>query len=348
MSKPLQIAIIADPELPVPPLLYGGIERVIDLLIKGYSQQGHTVSLFAHQESVTKARLYGYKGKTSSNTVDFLKNAWLINKTLLTGDFDVVHSFGRLAYLLPVLPLRVPKLMSYQRQPTLAQVKKAAVLAAKATLSFTGCSDSISRQLLPYAPSFTIFNGVPMDTYTFNAHVDAEAPLVFLGRIEPIKGTHIAIQVAIASGRRLLIAGNIPDAYTGYFANEIAPFLNAQIQYVGPVNDVQKNELLGIAAALLMPIVWEEPFGIVMAEALACGTPVIGFNRGSVPEVIRHGLNGFRCDTAAEMTGFVKRIAEIDRQEVRKDAAARFSAEVIVEQYLNLYAMLIQDAKKKK
>ncbi len=347
MNKLLHIAIIADPELPVPPVFYGGIERIIDMLVKGYSKQGHRVSLFAHADSLTEARLYPYKGKTSGNTIDFIRNTWLINRTLIGGDFDIVHSFGRLAYLLPVLPLRLPKLMSYQRSPTLTQVKKAVLLAAETTLSFTGCSDFISGQLLPYAPSFTIFNGVPLSTYTFRAHVDEQAPLVFLGRVEPIKGTHIAIQVAIASRRKLIIAGNIPDVYIRYFTEEIEPLLNEQIQYIGPVNDTQKNELLGTAAALLMPIKWDEPFGIVMAEALACGTPVIGFKRGAVPEVIKHGLNGFQCTTADEMTGFVKRLHELDRRQIRKDAEVRFSAELIAGLYLRLYAALISAAANK-
>lgn len=341
MLKLLKIAITADPELPVPPLLYGGIERIIDMLIKGYISRGHDVSLFAHEDSITDAKLYAYTGKSSRSKIDFVKNSWLINKTLIKGDFDIVHSFGRLAYLLPQLPMSIPKLMSYQREPTLGQIKKATKLASKNSLAFTGCSNYISKQIMPYAPSFTVYNGVSLNTYALTEQVEYDAPLVFLGRIEPIKGPHIAIKAAKKTGKKLILAGNVPNEYQNYFRTEIKPFLNDQIQYIGAVNDFQKNELLGKASALLMPIEWNEPFGIVMAEALACGTPVIGFKRGAIPEVIRHGINGFHCNNIDEMIGYVNRISEIDRKEVRRDAEMRFSSKAIVDQYLEIYSNLI-------
>ncbi|WP_442590249.1 glycosyltransferase family 4 protein [Pedobacter sp. AW31-3R] len=344
MTKVLRIAIIADPELPVPPLLYGGIERMIGMLIKGYHRQGHAVSLFAHEDSVTEAKLYAYKGKTSRRKTDFLRNAWLINKSIIFGNYDIVHSFGRLAYLLPQLPLRQPKLMSYQRSPTLAQIRKAVKLARAHTLSFTGCSNYITRQIQPFAPAYTIYNGFPLETYTCSHTLEPDAPLVFLGRIERIKGTHTAIRVAIESRRKLIIAGNVPEGCAGYFDTEIAPFLNEQIRYAGAVDDAAKNELLGKAAALLMPIEWDEPFGIVMAEALACGTPVVGFSRGAVPEVVKHGLNGFLCTSVYDMVEAVKRISQIDREWVRRDAEERFSSAVIVKAYLDLYAALIKNS----
>lgn len=342
MSKLLNIAIIADPELPIPPLLYGGIERIIDMLIKGYIERGYNVSLFAHKDSVTEAKLYAYTGKESQNSPDFIKNSWLINKVVFKETFDVIHCFGRLAYLLPQLPFKIPKLMSYQREPTLAQIKKAVKLTRVNSLAFTGCSSYISKQISPYASSFTVYNGVPLNSYTFKEQVKNDAPLVFLGRIAPIKGAHIAIKVAKATNRQLIIAGNIPKEYSDYFAKDIKPFLNGQIQYIGAVDDKQKNELLGNSAALLMPIEWNEPFGIVMAEALACGTPVIGFNRGSVPEIVKHGINGFLCSTINDMVDDVNRVQEIDRKKVRRDAETRFSSDVIVDQYLEIYYKLIK------
>ena len=342
MLKPLKIALIADPELPVPPLLYGGIERIIAMLIEGYAKMGHEVSLFAHADSVTSAKLFPYKGRTSTDIVDLLKNTWLINTELFRNKYDIIHSFGRLIYLFPQLPLGIPKLMSYQREPTLSQIRKAAFLARKKTLAFTGCSAYISKQIAPIVPAFPIFNGVDLTTYKFKETVSPDAPLVFLGRIEPIKGTHTAIEVALATGRKLIIAGNVPSEYQEYFNEQISPCLNDQITYIGPVNDAQKNEMLGGAVAFLMPINWNEPFGIVMAEAMACGTPVIGFNKGSVPEVVIHGKNGFRCNTKEEMITYVKRINEINRTEVRIDAERRFSSEIIVEQYLSLYRKQIE------
>lgn len=341
MKKKLKIAIIADPELPVPPLLYGGIERIIDMLIQGYVQLGHEVSLFAHSDSNTEAKLFSYNGKTSHLKTDILKNTFLINKELYKSNYDVVHSFGRLLYLLPQLPLKIPKLMSYQREPTISQIKRAAKIAKKDSLAFTGCSAYISKQIAPYAPAYPIFNGVDLSVYNFKQEVSADAPLVFLGRIEPIKGTHIAIEVARKTKKKLVIAGNIPNEYQNYFDTQIKPQLDEQITYIGAVNDTEKNILLGNALAFLMPIEWNEPFGIVMAEAMACGTPVIGFNRGSVPEVVVNGLNGFSCTTTEEMIDLVFRIPEIARQKVREDCEKRFSSKVIVDQYLNLYQKLI-------
>ena len=337
----LKIAIIADPELPVPPLLYGGIERIIAMLVEGYVKLGHEVSLFAHADSKTSGKLFAYNGKTCSLLSDILKNSFLINKELFKNKYDIIHSFGRLIYLLPQLPFRIPKIMSYQREPTISQVIKAKKLSKQNALVFTGCSAYISNQILPYAPAYTIFNGVDLETYRFHNEISEDAPLVFLGRIEPIKGTHIAIQVALATRKKLTIAGNIPIEYNAYFEQKIKPYLSAEITYIGPVNDEQKNGLLGSALAFLMPIDWDEPFGIVMAEAMACGTPVIGFNRGSVPEVIISGVNGLRCNTLEEMISAVNSIGKIDRKKVREDAERRFSSKLIINQYLDLYSKLI-------
>ncbi|RZL46790.1 MAG: glycosyltransferase family 4 protein [Pedobacter sp.] len=311
------------------------------MLIEDYVKLGHEVSLFAHKDSKTSARLFPYSGISSVNKKDLLLNSITINKELFVGNYDLVHSFGRLAYLLPQLPRKLPKLMSYQREPSVNQIKRAFSLAKKNSLAFTGCSAYISNQILPHAPAFPIFNGVNLNTYNFNTIVNEDAPLVFLGRIEPIKGTHIAIEVAKKTGKKLIIAGNIPSEYKYYFNTKVKPYLDDQISYIGTVDDVQKNTLLGNASAFLMPIQWNEPFGIVMAEAMACGTPVIAFNRGSVPEVVIHGVNGYRCNTKEEMIELVFKINLLNRVAVRKDFEERFSSQVIIKQYLILYAQLL-------
>ncbi|RNL51132.1 glycosyltransferase family 4 protein [Pedobacter jejuensis] len=338
----MKIAIIADPELPVPPQYYGGIERIVALLIEGYIRLGHQVSLFAHPDSKTDAKLFPYSGKSSNSSLDIIKNTWIINKELIASTYDLVHNFGRLLYIFPQLPFSIPKVMSYQREPTIAQIKKATKIAKKNTLIFTGCSAYISNQIKAFAPSFAIFNGVNLDLFEFRPNVLSDAPLVFLGRIEPIKGADIAIEVAKRTKRKLIIAGNIPKEHQSYFNNMIKPHLNKCIIYIGEIDDVQKNKVLGNACALLMPVQWNEPFGIVMAEAMACGTPIIGFNKGSVPEIIINDYNGYRCDTIDEMVEATSKINNIDRKLVRKDAEERFSAPVVVAQYLKLYHQLIQ------
>lgn len=342
----MKIAITTDAEIPVPPLLYGGIERIIDMLIAQYTKKGHEVILFGNEESVTSAKLIPYPSKSSIGIKNILKNTLTVSKLLTNKgmkDVDVVHSFGRLAYLTPILPTSIPILMSYQREPTISQIQKAVRLSKKNTLHFSGCSEYIAEQIRPYAPSHAVFNGVPIEIYDYKEKVEQDAPLVFLGRIEHIKGTHVAIEVAKKTGRKLIIAGNIPkdDADTNYFNSQIKPHLDdTQIVYVGAVNDTQKNEILGKAAAFLMPILWNEPFGIVMAEAMACGTPVIGFGRGSVPEVVKHGINGYICYTPQQMIGAVEKVDSISRFKVREDTENRFSASVIADNYLEIYKNL--------
>jgi glycosyltransferase involved in cell wall biosynthesis len=192
----------------------------------------------------------------------------------------------------------------------------------------------------PFGHWRAIFNGVDLAGYQLARDVPADAPLVYLGRIERVKGVHLAIEIARRTGRRLMIAGDPVDASGHeYFSTEIAPVIDGElVQHVGSVNDEQKNVLLRSAAALLFPIQWDEPFGIVMAEAMACGTPVIAWPRGSVPEVVREGVNGFVCRSIDEAVSAVDRVASLDRQAVRQDCEARFDARVIASQYEAMYA----------
>ncbi|MBS1504551.1 MAG: glycosyltransferase, partial [Bacteroidetes bacterium] len=276
-------------------------------------------------------------GTAAQTRGGIVKNTLSVSRLLFSRP-DIVHSFGRLAYLSALMPLPIPKIMSYQREPTITQVRKAARFSAGGSLLFTGCSDYITSQINPFARAVTVYNAVSMQDYEFRPDVPDEAPLVFLGRIEPIKGTHIAIEVARRSGRRLVIAGNVPDYAMDYFGREVGPHLDDnQIRYIGAVDDPQKNELLGAACALLMPVQWNEPFGIVMAEALACGTPVIALRGGATSEVVVSGVNGFLCDGPPGMVETVKNITAVSRAACRRDAENRFSSKVMAENYEKLY-----------
>lgn len=337
----MKILLTVDPEIPVPPNGYGGIERIVDMLIHQYLQKGHDVTLCAHPESQVACKLIGWKGAKSQNKMDVLKNTAQLTRLVFSNKLDVVHSFSRLAYMTAILPLSVPKIMSYQREPTLSQVKKASLIAKKDSLIFTGCSNYISRQIDTVAKAYTVYNGAPMHLYQATASVDKDAPLVFLGRIEPIKGTAIAIEVAKKSNKKLVIAGNISIEHQAYFDEKIKPFLDNQITYIGTVNDEQKNKLLRTALALLMPLAWNEPFGIVMAEAMACGTPVLGFARGSVPEVVSPGITGFVSTNKNEMIQQVSLCNSLDRIAIRKVAKERFSDDKISDEYLKLYKMML-------
>jgi glycosyltransferase involved in cell wall biosynthesis len=186
-------------------------------------------------------------------------------------------------------------------------------------------------------------NGVPLETYGFNPDVVASAPLVFLGRLEEIKGPHLAIEIARRSGAPLILAGNVPDDHRAWFESAVSPHIDGErISYVGPVDDAQKSALLGQARALLMPILWEEPFGIVMAEAMACGTPVLGLARGAVPEVVEDGVTGFVRPDIDGLVEAVGRIGEIDRSACRGRVEKIYSDRAVIEAYLELYRELIQ------
>lgn len=342
----MKILMTADPELPVPPGTYGGIERIVEGLIHEYVARGHEVVLCAHPKSQVPCRLVPWKGCRSQDLPDTIRNTFTLAKLVCRERFDIIHSFSRLAYMTAVLPLRVPKIMSYQRQPSVRQVSKAVRLARSGSLVFTGCSEHISGQLTGTAESYPIFNFAPVERYTARDTVSEEAPLIFLGRIEEIKGTHLAIEVAKRTGRPLIIAGNVPADGDSYFAQKIRPFLDERIRYIGPVGDEQKNEWLGKSAALLMAVQWNEPFGIVMVEAMACGTPVLGLPFGAVPEVVHDGVNGYLCRDVDDMVRRVGDVAAIDRRVVRKSAEEKFSATKIATDYLELYARLVDRMKR--
>jgi glycosyltransferase involved in cell wall biosynthesis len=331
----LSIAITADPHLPVPPTHYGGIERIIHFLVESLTARGHRVTLFAHPASQISGELVRYPAGNTT-MLDAARNAATIAGRVLRGDVDIVHSFGRLGYLAPLAVSRVPKIMSYQRPITRRSIERAARLFGS-SLSFTACSRHMIAPVQTLGTWDVVYNGVPLDAFTFSAHVDADAPLVFLGRLDPEKGAHTAIAVARRARRRLILAGNIAT-HPAYFEREIKPHVDDEwVRYIGPVDDVAKNQLLGGAAAFLMPIHWDEPFGIVMAEALACGTPVIGLRRGSVPEVVRHGVTGYVEDDEEGLAAAVDRLDRIDRRRCRTEAEARFSDTVIVDAYEAIY-----------
>lgn len=340
----MRVLITADPYLPVPPLGYGGIERVVALLVDELVRRGHDVTLVAHPDSRTGATLVPYGCPPHRGAFDRARELAQVGAALWARrrDIDVIHSFGRLAALAPLLPHAVPKVQSYQRAIPWSGVEKAVRLAG-ASLQFTSCSVALSAAADPgrHGTWHTVYN--PVDTARFDARpaVADDAPLVFLGRLEAIKGVGEAVAIARAANRRLVIAGNRVDSDDGrrYFDEVVAPAIDGRaVTWIGEVDDARKNALLGTAAALLMPIRWDEPFGIVMIEALACGTPVIGFARGSVPEVIRDGETGFVCADVEAAAAAVARLPRLSRTRCRREAEDRFGVAPIVDAYERVYA----------
>jgi glycosyltransferase involved in cell wall biosynthesis len=339
----MKIAIIVNPLIPVPPKQYGGIERIVFMLIQELQQYGHDITLFANENSEAGCQLVPYREHENYGLQDMLKINLLTSK-IAYQHFDLVHTFGRMSNIAWLMFSKLPKIVSYQLPPTISQVIKASKIARKHSLYFTACSNYIARQINDHCHVTTIYNGVNINDYQVNSTVDADAPFVFLGRIQKEKGTAIAIKLVIETNSKLIIAGNIPveKLHQEYFYTEVKPYIdNDQIRYIGPVDDQQKNQLLRNARALLMPVTWDEPFGIVMAEALACGTPVIGYNRGAIPEVVSDGINGYVCNNEQEMLSGIHNIGKIDRLNCRRIAEKKFSADVLARQYENLYKLAL-------
>jgi glycosyltransferase involved in cell wall biosynthesis len=338
----MKILIVMDPGILVPPQGYGGIERLVETFAKEYAAMGNEVHLLVTTGSGVEGctiHPYGKQGfpPTKADAFKAMPVAW---KFLWEhrNNFDLIHNFGRLAYLLPVLNHPVKKIMTYQREISARNIQLINRLKNK-NMFFTACSADLLSRLKASGNWKVVYNAIAFTKYTLQPVISNDAPLMFLGRIERVKGCHIAIKLAKKTGDNLIIAGNIsplPEEII-YFEQEIKPHIDGvQIIFTGALNDEQKNIYLRNAKAFIFPIEWNEPFGIVMIEAMACGTPVIGFNKGSVDEVIDEGITGFKVNDFEGMLLAVKKCITIDRKRCREQAIKRFNAPVVAKQYLDM------------
>jgi glycosyltransferase involved in cell wall biosynthesis len=338
----MRVLLVMDPFIKVPPDQYGGIERVVADLANGLARRGHHITLWAAPGSRVDGRVEAFGREGEWTRWSNLRNVLTLTTRFVRAakQFDVIHNFGRLAYLTPVLARDVAKVQTYMRTVNPANMVTAQRLGAR-RLHYTAVSAAIRDTARGGGDWSVIYNCAVPERYPFVGDTDpAAAPLVFLGRLDRCKGAHHAIAVAERLQRRLIIAGNIsPLAHEQtYFAQELQPRIDGRlITYVGPVDDRQKRALLGEAAAMLMPIEWEEPFPVVLPESMLCGTPLIAFRRGGVPEGIDHGRTGFLCDTVDEMANLVRCLPTIARAAVRAEAVRRFSDTAVIDEYERLY-----------
>jgi glycosyltransferase involved in cell wall biosynthesis len=342
----MRLLLTADPEIEVPPRLYGGIERIVDVLVRRLQAKGHQVGLVARAGSTCPAdAFYPWSGQRSQSKTDTISNSLALWKAKRDFRPDLVHSFSRIAYLLPHLRGSIPLVMSFQRDPTPRTVGLAAKLATPGTLTFTGCSEYIARIGRPSGGEWLgIHNFADTENLHFSPSVPADAPLVFLSRVEEIKGAHWAIEIARRTGNKLIIAGNHSDGGPEgqYWREKIVPEIGRDgVEYAGPVDDMQKDKLLGGARAMVVPIRWNEPFGIVFAESLACGTPVISCPTGALPEIVRPCVDGFLIQSIEEGCEAVGKLGTIDRATCRQRAVEHFSADAVLARYLELYTRLV-------
>ena len=332
------ILLVADPFITVPPDTYGGIERIVDFLAEGLLKNGRIVNLACRKNSKC---LVPQTELEYSNNSRFcrIKNALRIAQITRKEKYSIIHSFGHIDLTALLWPLKYKIIQSFQSIPNKRVLCKRLNILPLKNMTFTVCGQHMVNETSSLVPTVVIHNGIKLDKFKFEDRVEKDAPFVFLGRIEPIKGAHHAIQIAKSTGRMLIIAGNISDnsQSRNYYSKMIKPNLSDRIKYIGPINDLQKNKLLGSAAALLMPIEWDEPFGIVMVEALACGTPVVGIRRGAVPEIIEDGVTGAICSDIDSMINAARNVNKYSRHCCRSAAESKFSSDLIVSKYEELY-----------
>jgi glycosyltransferase involved in cell wall biosynthesis len=339
----MKIAQIAPLAEAVPPRLYGGTERIVSYLTEELVRQGHQVTVFASGDSRTRAELVACAPKAlrlDPAVRDPIPHVLMMLDEVRrrAHEFDVLHFHMDLFHF-----------------PTFTDIAGQTVTTLHGRLDLPDLQPfyrrfrdfplvSISndqRGPLPGAHwAGTVYHGLPLELHRFVPTTD-QGYLAFLGRISPEKRPDRAIEIARRAGLPLRIAAKVDNADRAYFERQIEPLLgDPLVEFVGEIGDADKSEFLGNARALLFPIDWPEPFGLVVIESMACGTPVIAFARGSVPEIVEDGVTGFVVHNIEEAVRAVRRVPELDRREVRRRFEQRFSAGRMASDYLEIYREL--------
>lgn len=337
----MRIAMIAPVEMRVPPIAYGGTELVVSLLTEELMRRGHEVTLFASGDSQTKARLVSVcdrfvRGSGRDGGILTMLNVLACMEQ--AERFDIIHNHTCFEGL---------SVAGLVHRPVLTTLHGG--LAGDWLLLFQhykGWYNTISRamkDLLPPKERFAgnIYNAIDVSSYPFNGG-KREPRLLFLSRMSPEKGPHLAIEVARRLKMPLVLAGNVHPVDEVYFRSYVMPQVDGHlVRYIGEADYHMKRELLAEAFCLLAPITWPEPFGLFMAEAMACGTPVVAFNRGAAPEVVRHGVTGFVVETLEDMVRAVPAVERLDPRACREHVKARFDVPRMADDYLAAYERIL-------
>lgn len=340
----MRIAVLAPISWRTPPRKYGPWEQVASNITEGLIKSGHDVTLFATGDSITKGKLEYVcpRGYSENNDLDPKVGECLHISHLMeqASKFDLIHNnfdFLPLTYSGLIKTPMVTTIHGFSSQKIIPVYKKYNPIG-----NYVSISDSDRSPELDYIA--TVYNGINTEEFTFCPQ--PKDYLLFFGRIHPHKGTYEAIQIAKKSGRKLIISGLIQDQE--YFDKKIMPELNEKdILYVGNSGPSERDKLLGEAEALLHPIGFEEPFGLSVVESMLCGTPVIAFNKGSMPELIFDGKTGFLVDSISEAAEMVPKIKFVDRKFCRDYASEKFSRQKMIEGYLEVYRKILEAKKQR-
>lgn len=334
----MRVGMLAPIAWRVPPRHYGPWERVVSILTEGLVARGLDVTLFATADSVTRARLVAVapRGYSEDSSLDpkVYEGLHIAAAFQRAAEFDLLHNH------FDFLPLTYSRLVDTPVVTTVHGFSSERILpvyrAYNDRIHLVAISNADRHPDLTYAA--TIYHGIPLEEFTFRS--EPEDYLLYFGRIHPDKGTREAVELARRTGRRLVIAGIIQDE--AYYRTWVAPFLDGdRIRYIGSVGPADRDALLGGAVALLHLINFAEPFGLSVVEAMATGTPVIAYPKGSMPEIVNDGETGFLVDNLDAAEAALGRVRNLDRQTCRAHVEARFSAQRMVDDYVRLYRRLL-------
>ncbi len=342
----MRIAQISPLHESVPPKLYGGTERVVSYLTEALVRRGHQVTLFASGDSVTAAELRAICPQAlrlDENCRDGLPHHLLLLKEVMRAraEFDIIHFHTDYLHF-PLSPwIRTPHVTTLHGRLDLPDLVP--LYHEFPLVPLVSISDSQRKPLAFANWRATIHHGLPLDLYRF--HEGPGQYLAFLGRISPEKRPDRAIEIAMRAGLPLKLAAKVDKVDAEYFDNRIAPLLESPlVEFLGEIGEWEKDEFLGNAKALLFPIDWPEPFGLVMVEALACGTPVIAYPSGAVTEVLEDGVTGFVVDSIEKAGEAIERLSTLCRRTCRRHFERRFSADRMARDYEDIYATIAAKA----
>jgi len=349
--KKLKIAQIAPLWFSIPPKKYGGTERIISHLTEELVKRGHEVTLFASGDSKTKGKLISPIKKHLCSFPDFDKkitwqeyvwNAFNTARAIeLSLKFDILHTHWVWLPFLFSKFSKTPIIHTFHNIPKKEDSRWKILEYYKNDINAVFISKSEKKNSkIKFNKNWVIYNGIDISQFKFNPKRGNH--FIWVGRIDPAKGIQNAILVAKETGEKLLFAGQLQEIWKNFFREKIKPYLSKNIKYVGELSQKELSNFYGKAKAFLYPIEWEEPFGLVMIEAMACGTPIIVFNRGSAKELVKDGKTGFVVENLKEMKEAMREIDKIKREDCRKWVEENFTKERMAKEYENVYYQILK------